>query len=82
MIATGIAATAVTVNTSQYKSFTVFIPESVDPMADEAPDPSNSPPEEWLGDVVDDSFQIDRLLTLTVADAALGADLDRVEGIS
>lgn len=47
-----------------------------------APDPSNSQPEEWLGEPVDDSAALDRLLTLTADELALGADLDRAEGIS
>ena len=51
-------------------------------MADEAPDPSNSPPEAWLGGEADDSADLDRLLTLTTVEVALGADLDRAEGIS
>lgn len=46
------------------------------------PDPSNSQPEEWLGEPVDDSAALERLLTLTVDEAALGADLDRAEGNS
>jgi hypothetical protein len=51
-------------------------------MEPEAPDPSNSPPEAWVGGAVDDSADLDRLLFLTVDEAALGADLDRAEGIS
>lgn len=47
-----------------------------------APDPSNSPPEAWTGDVTDDSAQLSRLITSTVGDLLLGADLDRAEGIS
>lgn len=46
------------------------------------PDPSNSPPEEWTGDPVDDSAELARLITLTVAEMTLGADLDRAEGNS
>lgn len=47
-----------------------------------APDPSNSPPEAWLGDEADDSATLERLLTLTADELALGADLDRAEGNS
>lgn len=47
-----------------------------------APDPSNSPPEEWTGDTVDDSAQLNKLITFTTDELRLGADLDRVEGIS
>lgn len=47
-----------------------------------APDPSNSPPEEWLGGPVDDAADLDRLLTLTADELAMAADLDRAEGIS
>jgi hypothetical protein len=46
------------------------------------PDPSNSPPDVWVGEPVDDRADIERLLTLTAAEAALGADLDRAEGNS
>lgn len=47
-----------------------------------APDPSNSPPEGWTGEKTDDSADLSRLLTSTVDELVLGADLDRVEGIS
>lgn len=46
------------------------------------PDPSNSPPEEWTGDAVDDSAALELLASLTTDELALGADLDRVEGVS
>jgi hypothetical protein len=46
------------------------------------PDPSNSPPDAWLGDPVDDSAAIELLLSLTAEELALGADLDRAEGNS
>lgn len=47
-----------------------------------APDPSNSQPEAWTGGAVDDSPDLNRLITLSADELALGADLDRVEGIS
>ena len=46
------------------------------------PDPSNSPPEHWLGGDVDDTEQMYRLGTLTADELARGEDLDRVEGLS
>ena len=46
------------------------------------PDPSNSQPDEWLGDDVDDSDALYRLAALTEAETALAAELDRVEGLS
>lgn len=47
-----------------------------------APDPSNSPPDVWTGQDVDDSPDLYRLVTSTEGELHLGADLDRVEGIS
>lgn len=47
-----------------------------------APDPSNSQPEGWTGGAVDDGPDLNRLITMTGTELALGAELDRVEGIS
>lgn len=47
-----------------------------------APDPSNSPPEAWLGGDADDTADLAKLNLLTADELALGADLDRAEGIS
>jgi hypothetical protein len=47
-----------------------------------APDPSNSPPDAWVGEPVDDRADIERLLTLTADELARAADLDRAEGNS
>lgn len=44
------------------------------------PDPSNSPPEAWLGEATDDSADLVRLNTFSVAELTLAADIDRAEG--
>lgn len=46
------------------------------------PDPSNSQPDEWLGPEVDDSEALAGLANLSQAELDLGADLDRVEGLT
>lgn len=44
------------------------------------PDPSNSPPEAWLGEATDDSADLVRLATHTVDELAQAVDIDRAEG--
>jgi hypothetical protein len=57
----------------------LFLPEVF--LVEPAPDPSNSQPDAWLGEEVDDTEALAKLANLTQAQLDQGADLDRVEGL-